>query len=147
MPGRGRPPSLQWEWTITLLFVSTAFIAFYETKILGPYIVNLSISALIISLTYVFFKKHLRGFGPFSPYVLLGLGIFAFWVGSFTSAASAINGLFSPISQSASLLPLDVTGYMAGAVTLSPILPIIFLATMFFLLCEYFGDDSIMEEF
>ena len=124
---RGRPPSLDWPWTVTVLLLLAALISFWQNKILGSFIVNFSVSAFAVSLVYIIFKKNLAGL-PGWRWGLIGLGLVMFVWGS--PVATAINGFASKVSGGTfALIPMDTAS--ATIFSVFPLILVVLLVVVY----------------
>lgn len=91
------------------MFVGASLLSFYQAKILGSFVVNLGVAALVVGLLYAFLRKYFSIFEGAAPWVYLGLGLGVFWMGSYGGLGTSFGGIFQSLGgQSASVIPLAV---------------------------------------
>lgn len=91
------------------MFVGASLISFYQANILGSFVVDLGVAALVVGLLYAFLRKYFSVFGGATPWVYLGLGLSVFWLGSYGGLGSEFSNIFQSLNgSSASLIPLAV---------------------------------------
>ena len=76
--------SLGYERTITILFIVAAIIALLKVGELASFVTQLGIAALIVSLLFIAVGPSL---GSHAQWILIGVGVLAFYFGNYVSSA------------------------------------------------------------